>query len=67
VSVVYVASAQGDPEAMDDAAAIQVFEPDRIPKALAFDHAQILRDYLHYRETGKTPPPSPSRPSWTAA
>jgi 8-oxo-dGTP diphosphatase len=67
VSIVYVASAQGDPQAMDDAAALQVFEPDRIPKQLAFDHAQILRDYLHYRETGKTPPPSPDRPSRPAA
>jgi 8-oxo-dGTP diphosphatase len=67
VSVVYVASAQGDPTAMDDAAAIQVYDPSEVPTQLAFDHAQILRDYMRYRETGKTPPPSTIRPSRPAA
>jgi len=67
VSVVYVASAQGDPQAMDDAAAIQVFDPNQVPTQLAFDHAQILRDYIRYRETGRTPSPSPIRPSRPAA
>ncbi len=67
VSVVYVASAQGEPRASDDAAALQVFDPNQAPTQLAFDHAQILRDYLRYRESGKTPPPSPIRPSRPAA
>lgn len=67
VGIVYVASAQGDPRAMDDAAALEVFDPNEAPKQLAFDHAQILRDYIRYRETGRTPPPSPVRPSRPAA
>lgn len=67
VSVVYVASAQGEPQASDDAAAIQVFEPSEVPAQLAFDHAQILRDYVKYRETGKRPPPTHWRPSRPAA
>jgi 8-oxo-dGTP diphosphatase len=67
VSLVYVASAQGEPQAMDDAAALEVYAPSDIPKQLAFDHAQILRDYLRYRETGKVPPPAVPRPSRPAA
>jgi 8-oxo-dGTP diphosphatase len=67
VSVVYVASAQGEPSAMDDAVAIQVCDPSEVPTQLAFDHALILRDYIRYRKTGKTPPPSSVRPSRPAA
>jgi len=59
VSVVYVASAAGDPVAMDDAAAVRVYDPANLPKQLAFDHAQILEDYRAYRKTGKTPDPAP--------
>jgi 8-oxo-dGTP diphosphatase len=64
-SVVFVAMAGGDPVAMDDAAAIRVYDPTQLPKQLAFDHAQILHDYREFRRTGKTPGPSPlasSRP-----
>jgi 8-oxo-dGTP diphosphatase len=67
ISLVYVATAQGEPQAMDDAAAIQVCEPTRVPTQLAFDHAQIISDYVTYRETGKRPPPTPVRPSRPAA
>lgn len=64
-SVVYIASGQGEPRAADDAAAIQVYAPSEIPKQLVFDHAEILRDYVAYRTTGKLPPPAPgpSRPA----
>lgn len=67
ISLVYVASAQGEPQAMDDAAALQICEPSNAPTQLAFDHAQILRDYVTYRETGRRPPPDPVRPSRPAA
>src|SRR5215471_3769271 len=36
VSIVYVASAQGDPRAMDDAAALHVYETFKIPTQLVF-------------------------------
>lgn len=48
VSLVYVARAQGDPVAGDDAAAILVTDPAAAP-ALAFDHARILADYRRRR------------------
>ena len=60
VSVVYVAVAEGAPMAQDDAAALAVFSPQDLPQPLAFDHAQILRDYLQYRLRGKTPLPMPA-------
>jgi len=67
VSVVYVASAAGEPQAMDDAAAVKVYDVDELPTQLAFDHAKILEDYRSFRETGNPPPPSQTRPSRPAA
>lgn len=48
VSVVYVATAAGNPAAGDDAAAILVTDPAAAP-ALAFDHDRILDDYRRWR------------------
>jgi 8-oxo-dGTP diphosphatase len=45
VSVVYVGTAHGDPQARDDARGVMLADP-AAPPALAFDHAQILADYL---------------------
>jgi 8-oxo-dGTP diphosphatase len=59
-SVVYVATAEGAPSAQDDAAALGVFSPQDLPQPLAFDHGQILRDYLQYRLHGKYPRPLPA-------
>lgn len=59
VSAVYLGEAQGTPAARDDAKAVGVFAPDKLPSPLAFDHARILRDYLHYREHGVLPGPTP--------
>ena len=56
-SIVYVARAQGVPQAMDDARAVDVFTLDRLPSPLAFDHARILRDYQQWRATGALPAP----------
>jgi len=67
VSVVYVATASGEPQAMDDAAALKAYEPSELPSQLAFDHPKILADYLTFRDTGKIPPPEPVRPSRHAA
>jgi len=46
VSVVFTAAGQGVPRAADDAKHLRVFAPDRLPEQLAFDHQQILADYL---------------------
>lgn len=56
-SAVYIATAHGEPVAADDAKALSVFTLDGLPATLAFDHAQILRDYVQYRQHGKLPPP----------
>src|SRR6185369_8357999 len=55
VSVVFLGRAAGTPVAADDAKNVAVFAPDRLP-TLAFDHGQILADYLDYRKSGKRPP-----------
>jgi ADP-ribose pyrophosphatase YjhB (NUDIX family) len=46
ISVVFVASAAGEPRAADDAGEIGVFYRDTLPADLAFDHARILSDYF---------------------
>ena len=55
VSMIYVAQAHGEPVAADDAASVGIFDPANIQVPLAFDHEQILRDYLKYRSTGVVP------------
>jgi 8-oxo-dGTP diphosphatase len=46
VSVVFVGTAVGNPQGADDAAAAIAFPRDALPEELAFDHGQILKDYL---------------------
>jgi 8-oxo-dGTP diphosphatase len=48
VSVVYVGRAHGEPHGGDDARAAVAADPDA-PPSLAFDHADILADYLRWR------------------
>ena len=54
-SAVYIAEASGQPVAADDAQYLDVFVPDDVP-VLAFDHAQIIADYLAFRQTGRPAP-----------
>jgi 8-oxo-dGTP diphosphatase len=50
VEVTCVAKATTLPQAGDDAAACFIVPLDQIPwNELAFDHAEILKDYLNYR------------------
>lgn len=49
ITTVYVAWAQGSPQAASDARALAVFAPEQLPEVLAFDHARILADYLQVR------------------
>jgi 8-oxo-dGTP diphosphatase len=57
VTVVYVGRAQGTPEARDDAKGIALYLPTAPPIALAFDHAEILADYLRFLKSGQFPTP----------
>ncbi len=56
VSAVYVAQAAGTPRAADDAVRTRLVTPPEFPHPLAFDHAEILADYVRYRETGQAAP-----------
>ena len=49
LSIVFIATAQGTPQAADDASHLEVFQSWQIPANLCFDHAQILQDYWRYR------------------
>lgn len=49
ISVVFLAQAQGKPEARDDALEVGVFTQENLPSPLAFDHGKILADYFAYK------------------
>ncbi|HBW57457.1 MAG TPA: NUDIX hydrolase [Oscillatoriales bacterium UBA8482] len=49
LSVVFLATAIGQPQAADDAKHLELFEPWKIPQNLCFDHDRILKDYCRYR------------------
>ncbi|MUL36310.1 NUDIX domain-containing protein [Gloeocapsopsis dulcis] len=55
LSVVFLATATGEPQAGDDAKNLGIFESWRIPTNLCFDHDRILRDYWRYRHYGIRP------------
>src|SRR6202011_4390890 len=57
VTVVYVGRARGTPHAHDDAIGVGLFIPTEPPGPLAFDHAEILADYLRFLKTGEFPAP----------
>lgn len=50
ITTVYVASASGTPEAKDDADEAGVFLEEDIHFPLAFDHADILKDYFKMKQ-----------------
>ncbi|MFP4337272.1 MAG: NUDIX domain-containing protein [Halothece sp.] len=55
MSIVFIASAIGTPQAADDAKNLSIFPLWEIPTNLCFDHDQILRDYRYYRHYGFRP------------
>ncbi len=57
ITAVYIARATGTPVAADDAKNLGLFDPRTPPAPLAFDHAEILRDYVHFLDTGEHPAP----------
>jgi 8-oxo-dGTP diphosphatase len=54
VSTVFTGRGRGVPRAGDDASSVGVFDPEKIPVRLAFDHRRILDDYIAVRQ-GKNP------------
>lgn len=61
VSTVFIATAEGVPEAADDAKTVCTFHENNLPAPLAFDHARILRDYFSFKKTGARPKPGIGR------
>jgi len=59
VSIVYIAQASGNPQAQDDAANLQLCSATQPPGTLAFDHQNILDDYIRFKESGIRPDPKP--------
>ncbi|MGB0712627.1 MAG: NUDIX domain-containing protein [Gammaproteobacteria bacterium] len=55
-TAVYCAHAQGRPRACDDAKSSAVFDLERLPKGLVFDHDQVLADYLRWRRSAEVAP-----------
>jgi 8-oxo-dGTP diphosphatase len=53
VSLVYIATATGEPFAGDDAAGVLIASPDDAPP-LVFDHGLILGDYRAARAAGRS-------------
>ena len=46
ISTVFTARARGCYGASDDATAVDIFTMERLPRNMAFDHAEILKDYI---------------------
>lgn len=55
ISIVFIATAIGTPQAADDAKNLSIFHLWELPENLCFDHHQILTDYRHYRDYGFRP------------
>lgn len=49
LTTVFIATAEGEPVAADDAQAAGVFGVSSLPEPIVFDHASILSDYFQYR------------------
>ena len=52
ISVVFLAKAEGEPQARDDAQEVGVFTVKNLPSPLAFDHEKILVDYFAWKNKG---------------
>lgn len=46
ISTVYIAEAEGEPKAGDDAEKAILFTRDSLPEPIVFDHGRILTDYF---------------------
>lgn len=49
ISTVFIARADGIPEAGDDAKSASIFDIDSLPDNLAFDHKHILENYVEVK------------------
>lgn len=52
ITVVFVAEAEGTPQAKDDAKGVGVFTEESLPAPIVFDHAKIISDYFRWKREG---------------
>lgn len=52
ITTAFIARAEGQPAARDDAKEIGIFNGGNMPRPLAFDHEKILEDYFRRRGRG---------------
>ncbi len=55
LSIIFIATAKGTPQAADDAKSVGIFNSWEIPSNLCFDHSKIIDDYWRYRNYGIRP------------
>lgn len=55
LSIVFIATATGNPEADDDAKNLGIFQQWEIPTKLCFDHDRVIGEYWQYRNYGIRP------------
>jgi len=53
VTIVFTAKGIGTPHAGDDAGALRIFTEKTLPKDLAFDHKEILKQYFNLKREKK--------------
>ncbi len=46
ISIAFVAEAEGEPKAGDDATEVGIFDEGALPTPIVFDHKKILKDYF---------------------
>ena len=55
LSIVFIATAKGQPVAADDARNLGIFNQYDLPQNLCFDHDRVLEDYWNYRNYALKP------------
>jgi 8-oxo-dGTP diphosphatase len=61
LSTVFVARAEGEPRAGDDAARVRIVSLEELPQPMAFDHQRILEDFREGRYGIRPSPPESFR------
>ena len=55
LTIVFIATAKGNPAAADDAKNLGIFNQYDLPQNLCFDHDRVMNDYWNYRNYSLKP------------
>jgi len=66
MSTVFIATADEPPTAADDASDAGLFDLDALPSPICFDHAEILADYVEFKNSGERPSPMKKLSAYTS-